>query len=281
MITGLAVRPANEREDPVAFVDGLNVAMSPNSIAVLPFVDMSAGQDQKYLGDGIAEEILSKLTQYPELVVIARTSSFLFSDSQADVAAIGRNLNTAHVLEGSIRKSGNQLRITAQLIETRGGTHVWAQSFDRELTVENLLDIQSEVAASVAESIAAGATLAGQALAPIRKVANAEAYDLYLEGMFYFHQIRTAEHTTYEAEAFEAAIEKFEAALANDPNWAPPHVAIARTMQFRIVAEQVEQQEDFDWLRDIGVDFVQGYFIEAPSRLGTTTKTGTYRTLNP
>jgi len=236
------------REGPEPIVDGFETAMSPNSIAVLPFADMSEAQDQQYFGDGIAEEILSKLTEYPDLVVIARTSSFLFRDGQQDVAAIGRSLNSAHVLEGSIRKSGSRLRITAQLIETRTGTHVWSKPFDAELTVENVLDIQSEVAASVAESIASGASSAGRQLDSSLKPANAKAYDLYLEGMFYLQQIRTAERGINDPDIFDAAIARFEASIDQDPDWAPPHVAIGRTLQFRAAPlDDSRNKEAYEW----------------------------------
>lgn len=237
-----------ENSDPV--VDGFNMAMSPNSIAVLPFADMSEGQDQQYFGDGIAEEILTRLSAYPDLVVIARTSSFLFRDKQTDVVAMGRSLNAAHVLEGSIRTSGSRLRITAQLIETHTGTHLWSKPFDLELTVENLLDIQSEVAASVAESIASGATPANRHLDSSLKTANAKAYDLYLEGMFYLQQIRTAESGFNDREVFDAAVERFELAIDHDPHWAPPHVAIGRTLQFRAAPfDDQKDEEAYDWYR--------------------------------
>lgn len=229
-------------------VDSFDVPMSPNSIAVLPFADMSEGQDKQYIGDGIAEEILTRLSAYRDLVVIARTSSFQFRDRKSDVTTIGRNLNTAYVLEGSIRTSGNRLRITAQLIETRSGTHVWSKPFDRELTVENLLDIQSEVAASVAESIASGASLANRQLESSPKPANAKAYDLYLEGMFYLQQIRTSETVVSNPELFNAALERFEASIGHDPNWAPPHVAIGRTLQFRAAPfDDKKEEEAYKW----------------------------------
>jgi len=235
-----------ENNNPIAA--GFDTSMSPNSIAVLPFADMSEAQDQQYFGDGIAEEILSKLTEYPDLVVIARTSSFLFRDGQQDVAAMGRSLNAAHVLEGSIRKSGSRLRITAQLIETRNGTHVWSKPFDAELNVKNVLDIQSEVAASVAESIATGASPVSRHTDTSRKPANAKAYDLYLEGMFYLQQIRTAERVISDPDIFDAAIARFEASIDHDPDWAPPHVAIGRTLQFRAAPlDDSRNKEAYEW----------------------------------
>lgn len=220
------------RDEPIPTSESLHSAPHPNSIAVLAFVDMSEQQDQQYFGDGVAEEILSQLTEYSELQVVARTSSFLFRDKDADVSAIGRQLNVAHVLEGSIRKSGNRLRIVAQLIETEGATHVWSQSFDRELTVQNVLDIQTEVAASVAKAIGSGATAGSRQLDPTRSTANTEAYDLYLEGMYYLRHIETSLRTIYPHEFYKSAISRFEASIASDSTWAVPHAALGKTMHF-------------------------------------------------
>ena len=208
------------------------VVMSPNSIAVLPFVDMSETQDQQYFGDGIAEEILTELTRYPDLAVVARTSSFIFREQNADVLEIGRRLNAAYVLEGSIRKSGDMLRITAQLIESHSGTHVWSHAFNRALTIENVLDIQSDVAANVAKTIAAGETPRTAEQSIVASAANTKAYELYLEGMFFLQQIRMAETTVYDREVYNAAMDRFKKSIRHDPSWAPSHAALGRTMHF-------------------------------------------------
>lgn len=216
-------------ERPTPVDDG---ARLPNSIAVLPFADMSEAGDQQYFGDGMAEEILTKLTEYPDLRVTARTSSFRFRDRQDDVTEIGRSLNVAYVLEGSIRKSGSQIRITAQLIETRDGTHDWSQTFDRDLSSENLLEIQAEVAMNVAETIGTSAPRLSSR-AGDRDPANVEAYDSYLEGLFYFEQIRNAPGEVDDPDVYAAAVERFEASIREDPDWPKPYVALARTLQFR------------------------------------------------
>jgi TolB-like protein/DNA-binding winged helix-turn-helix (wHTH) protein/Flp pilus assembly protein TadD len=231
-------------------VDDPSTGTSPNSVAVLPFVDMSQGQDQQYFGDGIAEEILARLGEYPDLVVIARTSSFLFRERKVDVAAIGRDLHSAYVLEGSIRKSGSRLRITAQLNETQGGTHIWSDSYDEELTVENMLDIQAAVAASVAESIAKGALPAKRKRDPVHEAANTDAYDFYLEGMFYLQQIRMADRQVYDGSVYDAALERFEASIEYDHDWAPPHVALGRTLLLRAgMYDDSGDSEAVDWYR--------------------------------
>jgi TolB-like protein len=121
------------------------------SIAVLPFVDMSQTKDQEYFSDGLSEELLNLLAKIPELRVIARTSSFSFKGKEADIATIAKTLNVAHVLEGSVRKSGNVLRITAQLIRTVDSSHLWSETYDREVT--DIFKVQDEIAAAVVSAL--------------------------------------------------------------------------------------------------------------------------------
>ena len=115
-----------------------------NSVAVLPFVDLSDEQDQKYFGEALSDEIINQLAQSPGLHVIARTSSFSFRNEQRDIETIARRLNVAHILEGSVRRSGGQLRITAQFIDTRDDSHIWSQGYD--LRLDDVLSIQSDIA---------------------------------------------------------------------------------------------------------------------------------------
>src|SRR5688572_2743477 len=124
--TAAVVTPA-----PVAALQNVPVAPNDKSIAVLPFTDMSAEKNQEYMSDGLAEELLNLLSQVSDLKVIARTSSFAFKGQNIEIAEIAKRLNVAHVLEGSVRKSGNQLRITAQLVRASDSTHLWSQSYDR------------------------------------------------------------------------------------------------------------------------------------------------------
>ena len=118
------------------------------SVAVLPFVNMSSDPEQEYFSDGISEEILNVLTRIPNLKVAARTSSFQFKGRNLDIEDIGQQLQVNHLLEGSVRKSGNTLRITAQLVETDTGFHVWSETYDRKL--EDIFAIQDEIAAAIA-----------------------------------------------------------------------------------------------------------------------------------
>lgn len=145
------------------------------SIAVMPFLDLSPDKDQEYFADGISEELLNLLARIPELKVIARTSSFSFRDDTVDVATIAKQLNVTHVLEGSVRKSGNRLRVTVQLIEARTSTHLWSEAYDRQL--DDVFVVQDEIAADVVEHLKLGlSTVIGKA-----RATNPEAFRLYLE----------------------------------------------------------------------------------------------------
>jgi TolB-like protein/DNA-binding winged helix-turn-helix (wHTH) protein len=129
-----------------------NNAQAPhNSIAVLPFIDLSPEQNQQYFSDGVSEEILNLLAQAPDLQVIARTSSFSFKGRNADIAEIAAKLNVAHVLEGSVRKSGSRVRITAQLVDGANSAHLWSETYDREL--QDSFAVQSDIAARVSEAL--------------------------------------------------------------------------------------------------------------------------------
>jgi TolB-like protein len=149
------------------------------SIAVLPFVDMSAAKDQEYFADGMSEEVLNLLTQLPQLRVIARTSSFSFKGKEVDIATIAHTLNVAHVLEGSVRKSGDTLRITAQLIRTSDSSHLWSQTYDRKLT--DVFQVQDEIAGAVVAALKVK-LLPEQQVTNKFRTANIEAYNQYLLG---------------------------------------------------------------------------------------------------
>ena len=152
----------------------LHGAYGDRSIAVLPFVNMSSDKEQEYFGNGLAEELLHLLEKVPGLLVISRTSSFSFKDSDLTSQAIAEQLGVVHILEGSIRKSGNRLRITAQLIDTRTDGHLWSGTYDREL--EDIFDIQDEVAAKVVENLKIEMGLD----MPTSTPHNPEAYALFL-----------------------------------------------------------------------------------------------------
>jgi adenylate cyclase len=152
--------------------------ISDKSIAVLPFADMSEKKDQEYFGDGMAEEILDLLAKIPGLTVIGRTSSFQFKGKNEDLRTIGGRLNAAYVLEGSVRSSGDQVRITAQLINTKTGAHEWSETYDRH--IGDMLKLQDAIAAAVVRELQL--TVASRYLNARSTVKNADAYDLMLRG---------------------------------------------------------------------------------------------------
>jgi TolB-like protein/Tfp pilus assembly protein PilF len=187
------------------------------SIAVLPFVDMSPQKDQEYFCDGIAEELINALTNVKDMHVVARTSAFSFKGEKLDVREIGKKLNVNNVLEGSIRKSGNRVRITAQLINVEDGYHLWSEKFDRDM--DDIFAIQDEISLSIVEKLKIKLLGAEKAEILKRYTENMEAYNLFLTGEHFLHK-RTAE-------GFQKAVACYEEALALDPNYAPAYRGLA------------------------------------------------------
>jgi TolB-like protein len=192
------------------------VAMTDKSIAVLPFVDMSEKKDQEYFADGMAEEILDLLAKIPSLKVIGRTSSFQFKGKGEDLRVIGARLGAAFVLEGSIRKVGPRIRVTAQLIDARSGTHRWSDSYDRDFG--DILTLQDEMAAGIARALQL--SVDADESPRQRRLVNTEAYALYLRGLL-------AQDQQHLDKLFEA-IRDFEQALALDPTFLRASEALAR-----------------------------------------------------
>jgi TolB-like protein/cytochrome c-type biogenesis protein CcmH/NrfG len=153
---------------------------SPNAIAVLPFVDMSPNQDQEYFADGIAEELLNELSQLEGLHVAGRTSSFTFKGSNEDLQSIGEQLGVTSILEGSVRKDGNGVRITVQLINSLTGFHLWSKTYDRQ--IDDIFFIQEDIARSVAGALSIALGVDGRNELPGTGTSNIEAYDAFLEG---------------------------------------------------------------------------------------------------
>ena len=180
------------------------------SIAVLPFANMSADKDQEYFSDGLAEEIINLLAQIPGLKVIARTSAFAFRGKEQDIRGIAEALGVTHVLEGSVRRAGERLRVTAQLIHAKDGAHLWSERFDRDLT--DVFAIQDEIGKAISEALQVR-------LAPRARAVNIEAYENYLRGRH--HVIRLT------PEGLEKGRECYEKALAIDPNFATAYSALA------------------------------------------------------
>ena len=174
------------------------------SIAVLPFVDMSPEQDQGFFCEGIAEEILNKLSKIRQLAVAARSSSFLYNTGAGDVREIGHELGVKTILEGSVRKSGNHLRITAQLVKTADGYHIWSKSYDEEL--QDVFKIQDEIAESIAEALLESLTPTQHSALRTNVCKDVGAYEYYLRGRQFFRRFRRAD-IEYAQQLFRQAID--------------------------------------------------------------------------
>jgi len=185
------------------------------SIAVLPFVDMSEGRDQAYFAEGLSEEILNLLAQSTTLQVSARTSSFSFKGRNVDIPTIASQLNVSHVLEGSVRKSGNRVRITAQLVDGRNSVHSWSQTYDRDLT--DIFGVQDDIAGAVAEALQS--RLTGENTLHSGRTSNAVAFERYLQGRYFFNRRGEAD--------LALAREYFEQALQVDPTYARAWAGLA------------------------------------------------------
>jgi serine/threonine protein kinase/Flp pilus assembly protein TadD len=195
----------------------LSANKAQTSVAVLPFVNLSADKEQEYFCDGIAEEIINALTHVEGLRIVARTSAFAFKGKSEDVREIGRRLDVKAVLEGSVRKAGNRLRITVQLVDVADGYHIWSERYDREM--EDVFAIQDEISLAVVEKLKV--RLLGEEKAAIvkRSTENLEAYSLYLKGRYHWNK-RALDGVRKSIELFEQAIEK-------DPNYALAYAGLA------------------------------------------------------
>ena len=203
---GQAPEPEVTSTPPSESATSATPASAANSIAVLPFADMSPNQDQEYFSDGISEELLNLLAKIPELRVTSRSSAFSFKGKDLEIPEIASRLNVAHILEGSVRKAGNQVRITAQLIEAGSDTHMWSETYDR--TLDDIFALQDEIAADVVAQLKV--TLLGDM--PKVQETDSEAYSLLLQS----RQVRDQANV----EAVEKAIGLLEQALAIDPEYA-------------------------------------------------------------
>lgn len=190
---------------------------SSPSIAVLPFVNMSADPENEYFCDGIAEDLISALTKIEQLHVAARTSAFSFKGKHADLKEVGRTLNVSTVLEGSVRKAGNRLRVTAQLVNVADGYQVWSERYDRQL--EDVFAIQDEISLAIVNALKVKLFGEQEAVLAKRQTENVQAYELYLKGRHHWH--------TWSAEGFAKSQECMERAIAIDPDYALAYVGLA------------------------------------------------------
>jgi serine/threonine protein kinase/tetratricopeptide (TPR) repeat protein len=227
----------------------------PPSIAVLPFVNMSDDPENEYFSDGLSEELLNALARIEGLRVAARTSSFRFKGETGDITEIGRQLKVGTLLEGSVRKAGNRLRITAQLIDTANGFHLWSETYDREL--EDIFAVQDDIAGAVVEALRV--TLLGSTtVVPDSRSKNVAAYNLYLKGRYLSQR--------QGREDWNKAVEHYEAALALDQNYALAWAGLAQVLQslggqsYRPLDEAVvEARAAVDRALEIDKNLVEGW----------------------
>lgn len=202
---------------------GLSPGTSPKpSIAVLPFANMSADKEQDYFCDGISEDIINDLTRIEGLRVAARTSAFVFKDRGADIREIGRKLGVEMILEGSVRKAGNRLRITAQLVNVSDGYHVWSERYDREL--EDIFEIQDEIAKHIVQALRVELSDKEKRALKKARTKDVEAYDYYLRGRDFVGQNRE--------KSFGFAKQMFSRAIERDPSFAQAYAGMADCYSF-------------------------------------------------
>ncbi len=195
-------------------------AAPPRSVAVLPFLNMSANEENEYFSDGLSEELLNVLAKVPGLRVSSRTSSFAFKDASVDVREVGRRLGVRAVLEGSVRRAGDQLRITAQLVDATTGYHLWSAVYDRG--ARDVFAIQAEISSCIADFLELQLGERAERALQATPVGDLRAYDLYLRGRYNFNRLTRT--------ALEHACELFRRAIELEPGFAPAHCGLSDTL---------------------------------------------------
>lgn len=215
-----------------------------NSIAVLPFTDLSPNKDHEYFGDGMTEQILTNLAQLKKLKVIARTSVMKFKDTHKTIPEIGEELNVDHILEGSIRKFENQLRVTAQLVKSADGSHIWAENYDREYA--DLFEIQDDISKAIADKLSEKLSVKEFEVIKTKRTINLEAYEYYLKGVFLN---RNKYWITFNIEDLKDSEQMFLKAIELDPGYAPTYAELAdlyNTHWSRLTLDAEEKQKYLD-----------------------------------
>ena len=229
------------------------------SIAVLPFTDMSAEKDQEYFSDGLAEDLLNSLAKVPGLKVAARTSSFHFKGKNEDLKTIGEKLNVATILEGSVRRQGKRVRITAQLIKVSDGFHLWSETYDRDL--DDIFAVQDDIARSVAGSLRVTLLGSGPAV-PASRIRNLEAYNAYLQGRYFLGK-RSKENG-------EKAVRYYEQAVKLDPGYAEAWAGLAWARFYQANWDYAPGEESYRKAREAAERALQldGNLAEAHAAIG-------------
>jgi adenylate cyclase len=218
----LAVAEAGEVTEVVVEPDA---GPAENSIAVLAFADLSPAGDQEYFSDGMAEEILNVLVRVDGLAITSRTSAFQFKGQDIGIPEIADQLNVRHIVEGSVRKAGDTIRITAQLIDTQTDAHLWSQTYDSPLTAQNVFEIQDEISTAIVVALSEALGVGDVADIEVETAtANLDAYDLYLRGQALFYQRSSAN--------FYEIVDLFEQSVAADPEYSRGWAALAMSYAF-------------------------------------------------
>ena len=220
-VTPEGIRRTKKRRKTVSLGKQTDVQTEP-SIAVLPFVDMSPEKDQDHFCEGMAEEVINSLARIQGVQVASRTASFQFKGTTMDIDSIGERLNVNTVLEGSVRKAGEQLRVTAQLINVGDGYHIWSEGFDREL--KDVFGIQKEIAENVAKAFKLSLGTSEDEAAEQQPTDNMEAYEFYLRGRRHFYQ--------FSDNGWKKAREEFSRAIDLDPDYALAYAGLADCFSF-------------------------------------------------
>jgi len=254
----VAVRKALSRDasDRFATAADLSLALEPQqkkvdekpSIAVLPFSNMSTDPENEFFSDGIAEEIINALSKVQALEVVSRTSAFAFKGKNLDMREIGRQLGVKTLLEGSVRKAGKRLRVTAQVIDVDTGYHLWSERFDREM--EDVFAIQDEIAENIVKALRVVLSKREQSAIKAARTSNVRAYEYYLRGRHLYHQWRR--------ESWDGADDMFRRAIALDPDYALAYTGLADTSSIRYMyfsgGEEALQQADAASRRAVDLD---------------------------
>jgi len=274
-----AAKPSEvqEKEFSVSPTAGIAAARAPDtekileagwkrSIAVLPFSNLSPEKEQEYFSDGLAEDIIDALTQVPGLRVMARTSAFAFRGKEQDVREIGARLNVEHILEGSVRRAGNRIRVTAQLVQASDGYHLWSQRFDREMT--DVFAIQDEISQAIVEKL----RLRLSADRPLVKpyTGNLAAYDLCLKARYHLLKLTP--------EGREAGRRYCEQAIALDPNYALAHVMLAESYFWSAFWGSTDPRQAFPRAKAAALEALRldDTIADAHSALGTVLGSGEF-----
>ncbi|HJS55018.1 MAG TPA: tetratricopeptide repeat protein, partial [Chitinophagaceae bacterium] len=217
---------------------------SDKSIAVLPFVDMSAAKDQEYFSDGLSEELLNLLSKIPELKVIGRTSSFSFKGKNEDLRIIGEKLGVAHILEGSVRREGNKIRVTSQLIRTADGSHLWSEKYDREMA--DIFKLQDEIATAVVQQLKLKLLEIPSAKPTTR---NIEAYNLILQGNYFYDRL--------DKESVAKAVEFYYKALAIDSTDVRAWVCLTNAISRQSWQNYIDQDTGYEKARQTALKAIE------------------------